>query len=1073
MKIKNLIAKVLAFSVMISTVSGYGAYTGPVFAASIRADVGTEFTDTVSNAGLCASGNTDVIFTYKFTSVDSGTAEVALIGAETKDNNTLTGFTVQTYVTKKGAEDYTDSRGKAFSSDSIKVTSIDLDGKKFSSTDQIHSVNMNHAASNLTSIKIKNFDYCESANSKLSLGISGSDKFRKLKEVDFSGSHVRFDSSSKDDNIALLIEGCEETLKSISLANLADGNDNYNGEGGVNTDLDLRKFTALTYVDVSGNVGLESLSISPDVYANKSYTLVNISGDKALSSLNAQASGKNVKKYRENNPGLNQGIRFITDGGTEGSSVLDLSDYSMRTIDVEYAGLTGFKAPEGKNGNGYIADLSHNYIRSVDLSKGKGTLTSLNLNENQLMDIDLSGQVALSSLRADKNFLTSIDISPATALTGLSLTDNYIPSSAFKKDSSQSSRTLSEQKDLTSYFTLSGDAGMISTSDDEKAFVDNNGNAKLYVLVAVLGAPEGFAKKLSSTITWEEKTKNDGAVTLNSAGITSATDRYIPELNGYESIVVAYTGFTGNSSQKAGEIVTANFGGDRDTISIASDDIYTLSRDMTSNIGANAALMPAEVKISSVFDYGQLAQKVGSSGAKFSITADNPAGKLDSYSEGMGKALYTALASSLSKEAAAKACKVGIVNLGYSFKEYQKDGSKVNKDVSVTNNEKITAVYNQSKYSINFSSNGGSGSQDTLKDKLYSDKISIPGCSFTNNNGTFLGWVRDKAPSKEGDFARLYEKDDSEYQIVTPTKSSTNMHAIWESKELNMSLETKTATLTLGDPGSVINVADLKPVVKDENGLSYGQYDGNTKSKITSEPKFAYLSADENIVSYNDNGAFYPTGAGTAKIFVYDTANSRHAVGTVTVTVKGKTTTSSSDKKEDKDSSKTKNNSKTKTDSKTKTNTKTKTTKTDNDDEDTDNIVVKGSTYSYSGSDLILEQGAEVASLTIDTVTVDGKKLKVVGIAANAFKDNETIKKVVIGENVKSVGQTAFLRCKDLKTIVIESKNLLKGATVGKNAFKSIHKKATIKINSTVYDKTKKVIDKKAGVADTVKFKKL
>ena len=78
--------------------------------------------------------------------------------------------------------------------------------------------------------------------------------------------------------------------------------------------------------------------------------------------------------------------------------------------------------------------------------------------------------------------------------------------------------------------------------------------------------------------------------------------------------------------------------------------------------------------------------------------------------------------------------------------------------------------------------------------------------------------------------------------------------------------------------------------------------------------------------------------------------------------------------------------------------------------------------------------------------STDGKyTFKVTGISKNAFKKKTKLKKVVIGKNVKKIGANAFAGCKNLKTIRIASTSLTK-KSIGKNAFKDIHKKAVIKV---------------------------
>ena len=99
--------------------------------------------------------------------------------------------------------------------------------------------------------------------------------------------------------------------------------------------------------------------------------------------------------------------------------------------------------------------------------------------------------------------------------------------------------------------------------------------------------------------------------------------------------------------------------------------------------------------------------------------------------------------------------------------------------------------------------------------------------------------------------------------------------------------------------------------------------------------------------------------------------------------------------------------------------------------------------------------GKKSATVTIpSTVTLNGKKFKVTSIAPKAFAKNKTVKKVVIGNNVKIIRTKAFYGMKNLQTVVI-GKNVttinsqafgnlpkLKKVTVKSKKLKKVHKKA-------------------------------
>ena len=74
------------------------------------------------------------------------------------------------------------------------------------------------------------------------------------------------------------------------------------------------------------------------------------------------------------------------------------------------------------------------------------------------------------------------------------------------------------------------------------------------------------------------------------------------------------------------------------------------------------------------------------------------------------------------------------------------------------------------------------------------------------------------------------------------------------------------------------------------------------------------------------------------------------------------------------------------------------------------------------------------------TGIIIGKNVKTIG--SSSFSGCTKAASVTIGSSVAKIGAKAFYNCKKLKKITIKS---IKLSSVGKNAFKSIHKKAVIK----------------------------
>lgn len=133
---------------------------------------------------------------------------------------------------------------------------------------------------------------------------------------------------------------------------------------------------------------------------------------------------------------------------------------------------------------------------------------------------------------------------------------------------------------------------------------------------------------------------------------------------------------------------------------------------------------------------------------------------------------------------------------------------------------------------------------------------------------------------------------------------------------------------------------------------------------------------------------------------------------------------------------------------------------------------VKGVTYEITSEKGVNYKAPKknVSSVTIpDTVKINGKTYKVTGISPNAFKNNNKLSKVVIGKNVAKIGKNAFYNCKKLTLVTIKTQKLtLK--SVGKNAFKGINAKGTIKVPKAK-KKAYKTLLKKRGIGKKIKIK--
>lgn len=80
------------------------------------------------------------------------------------------------------------------------------------------------------------------------------------------------------------------------------------------------------------------------------------------------------------------------------------------------------------------------------------------------------------------------------------------------------------------------------------------------------------------------------------------------------------------------------------------------------------------------------------------------------------------------------------------------------------------------------------------------------------------------------------------------------------------------------------------------------------------------------------------------------------------------------------------------------------------------------------------------------TVTCNGKTYKVTGIANNAFNNNDSIKKVIIPNSVKTIGSKAFYDCNSIKNVSLGNKV----STIKSNAFSNCNKLSNINCSNVI-----------------------
>ena len=117
-------------------------------------------------------------------------------------------------------------------------------------------------------------------------------------------------------------------------------------------------------------------------------------------------------------------------------------------------------------------------------------------------------------------------------------------------------------------------------------------------------------------------------------------------------------------------------------------------------------------------------------------------------------------------------------------------------------------------------------------------------------------------------------------------------------------------------------------------------------------------------------------------------------------------------------------------------------------------VVVDPKTFGYTSRDIHAvvykvptDKKRKDVSIPND-ISVDGLKYVVVAIADSAFKNNTKLEKLTIGNNVKTIGNSAFAGCSKLKTVGF--RNTSKVQSIGKKAFYKCTKISTITIPKSV-----------------------
>ncbi|MDE5778700.1 MAG: leucine-rich repeat protein [Lachnospiraceae bacterium] len=91
--------------------------------------------------------------------------------------------------------------------------------------------------------------------------------------------------------------------------------------------------------------------------------------------------------------------------------------------------------------------------------------------------------------------------------------------------------------------------------------------------------------------------------------------------------------------------------------------------------------------------------------------------------------------------------------------------------------------------------------------------------------------------------------------------------------------------------------------------------------------------------------------------------------------------------------------------------------------------------------------GSEKDTLVVpNSISINGEIYKVTAVAGDAFKGNDTAKKIVVGDNVKTIGSNAFSNCKNLSQVTL-GKNV---TTIGANAFSNCKKMSKVTLGKNI-----------------------
>lgn len=1085
MKLKKILAIALAATTALTMVPANVAEAAHNELHGAIAEGGETFSWTdsavgtrVSNGGYTPTGTESaavITYTFKIDSATDNTANVILTGYTS--DKAITEITVPTTGANQAAgtiktddlvnaiKDAGFRTPKADDFTNVNVIGVELNADDFDEASKIGKVDLHYLPATTKKIVLKNFSAAD-ANKTLSLGVtSGVDvavKAAPLETIDFSGSGVFYNdtNAAAQNNVATLIRGGNATasLSTLKLGSLCGVDETANATvASSTTDASFATYPKLEDVDFSGNAGITKVTLAPALVVGKP-AIVNISEMDALNDLQVTGNTPNTADAsgKANAIGaLYQGVKFITNGGTDAAYDLDLGNYKMKNVVVNKVLLNKFTAPmiadlngsnNGTDDDALTIDISNNFVTDMDVS-GSGA-TSIVASNNKLMDVDVSGLSKLATLTLDNNFLTSLDVKDCATGISLSAKNNFIKKDNFDKDSKQTGASIGTQKSLTVSFSVMGDAGL-ATGSSNKAYVKNGGSATILAAIGIMGAPEGFADRLISTLKWTESNDKGGAVTIGTAD-SKKIEEYKPEILGYQTLAISLLPITGADARTATEKLTLAYGGGSTDFNVASDDIAIVTYDVTTNIDSENVKTSGAFKNQvnfAMFDYPQTAAVLSNGSAKITTVA--------SPQTNLGQALLDGAKDTLVEDVAKASIEVGTEKEGYKFKEYNTaqtgDGTayQAKKSITVSEDTTLYAIYTPMTYNVSFSKNGAnSGSMDPIKGVNYGSDVTLTTNAYTKNSHTFEGWVKDDANYADG--ATVYG---------LATSGTASLDALWANNDMYVSTKDNTTTIDLvyGDQANyAYRLGALDPTVRDGNSLKAGQY-GNAKdveSAVKGSVDKYYTSNSDVVAIINRTGypaMIYAKGEGTATVYLYDSTDKALATVTVNVTTAAKNAADELEKKEQQaavnaieanekvDVSKYSGAAKV-----VKKNGEGTVTVVEGQNKKTVNLATKIQIGDKSYTITKVAANAYKGSSKLTTLSTGNK---VTYIGKNAFANCKKLSKLTLGTKVASIKSGAFSGTVKLKTVVVKTKKLTTTKKVAANAFKNAGKKVKTTVN--------------------------